>query len=105
MEQIMAGTTECIYSPVGRAMYVLWYILSILGEKWWGDSYNLCDYDTYKEHNAWQIDNSMPKPPDCEPESPSPCGSFTAFGGTQLGMAICLFPTSTLLLASWKPDP
>ena len=68
MEQIMASTTECLYCPVGKAMYFMWYGFAIGGEKWFGDSYNLCDYNTYKDHNAWQVDNSLPKLPDCDPE-------------------------------------
>jgi Na+/proline symporter len=105
MESIMQGTVECMYNPVGKAMYVLWYALSIGGEKWFDESYNLCDFNTYKEYNEWIVDSSLPKPPDCVPEPTSPCGSFTRFGGTQLGMSICLFPTASILLLSWKPDP
>jgi len=105
MEQIMSGTVECMYNPLGKAMYVLWYAISIGGEKWFSESYNLCDYETYKDYNEWLIDNSLPKPPDCEPEPTSPCRSFARFGGTQLGMSICLFPTASVLLLSWKPDP
>jgi len=105
MEQIMSGTIECMYNPLGKSMYILWYCFAIFGEKWFGETYNGCNYETYKEHNEWQIDNSMPKPPGCDPEPPGPCGSFTQFGSTQLGMAVCEFPTATLLLWSWKPDP
>merc|ERR1719169_360841 len=101
----MKGTVECHQNPVGKVCYVLFYIFSIGGEKWFGESYNLCDYNPYKEHNEWLIDNSLPKPPDCDPEPVSPCGSFAKFGGTQLGMSVCCFPTVALLLSSWKPDP
>ena len=51
------------------------------------------------------VDNSLPKPPDCEPEGLSPCKSFNACGGTMIGAFVTNFPITSLMFFAWKPDP
>jgi hypothetical protein len=103
--QIMSGTVETVHSPLGRAMYVAMIVFSVPFVPWYGKTYSGCDYDTYKEHNEWKIDNSMPKPPDCDPEKPGPCNSFSNFGSTLLAGCLMLFPITSLMQVAWIPDP
>jgi len=105
IQEIMKGTVETCFSPFGRAMYALLIVLSIPFQPWYGTSYNGCDIETYAAHNDWIVDNSLPKPPDCEPEGLSPCKSFNACGGTMIGAFVTNFPITSLMMFAWRPDP
>ena len=102
---IMSGTVETVYSPLGRLSYFLIFMFSVPACPWYGKAFNGCDKVTYAEHNEWILDNSLPKPPDCDPEGPSPCGSFAKFGGAEMGSFIFCFPISSMAQFAWKPDP
>jgi len=102
---IMSGTVETVYSPLGRLSYFLIFMFSVPACPWYGKAFNGCDKVTYGEHNEWILDNSLPKPPDCDPEGPSPCGSFAKFGGAEMGSFIFCFPISSMAQFAWKPDP
>ena len=58
-----------------------------------------------QEYGEWLVDNSMPKPPDCEPEGTGPCNSFPDYASTLLAGMLMLFPITSLMQVAWKPDP
>lgn len=103
--KIMENTVETIHSPLGRVTYVALILSTVMTCPWYGKSFNGCDVNTYAEHNEWIVDSSLPKPPDCDPEPPSPCGSFAAFGGAMMAGAMIAHPLSSVLFYAWKPDP
>jgi Na+/proline symporter len=103
--EIMKGTVETCHSPVGRGLYAALLLFSLPAIPWYGRAYNGCDIETYAAHNDWIIDSSLPKPPDCEPEGISPCGSFTANGGVMIGTFVIDFPITSMMFWAWKPDP
>ena len=105
IQEIMKGTVESVFSPFGKAMYALLILTTVPACPWYTKAYNGCDIETYEAHNDWMIDNSLPKPPDCEPEGLSPCGSFTHIGGVMIGNYVLGFPITSLMFFAWKPDP
>ncbi len=102
---IMKGTRETLFCKEGWISYSGLVLFSIPAIPWYGTSYNGCDFDTFKQHNEWSLDNSLPKPPDCEPEGISPCSSFPKFGGAMIGTYVLCFPMTSLAMLSWAPNP
>ena len=109
--KIMEGTVETVYSPLGRLMFFLCCVMSYPSVPWYGVSYTGCNHETYGQYNEWQLDSSMPKPPDCDPPNEgmgggvSPCKSFSRAGGIMLGCSMTLFPITSLMQVAWIPDP
>jgi len=101
---IMSGTVECCHSKFGRAFMALFVLLTMPACPWYKAAFNGCDFSTYNAYNDWSMDNSLPKPPDCDPEGVSPCGSFPHFAGAMLGCFVCGFPAMIGIVASWVPD-
>jgi hypothetical protein len=105
MKEIMVGTTEVIYNPLGLGCSITLVLLLFFSLPWFSEIYDGCNIDTFTAHNDWAVykKKGAKQPADCTPQKG--VGGFAPFGMVLFIATLTDFCLDFIMFSTWKPRP
>jgi hypothetical protein len=105
MKEIMEGTIEVIYNPIGLGCSITLVLLLFFSLPWFGTVYDGCNIDTFGAYNDWAVyqKKDAKEPADCKPQKG--VGGFAPFGMVLFICTLTDFCMDFIMFYTWKPRP